>query len=208
MVLNLCIVLNSPTHDRTKVLYYVTAASGFSQFIGPPLGGWLMERNIWLPWQFLAVMGMLAGLIFFIMPETFPVAKQRRRNSNDSGKSTDSERDSETSGGDYDADPIPPQKTSSWGGALWARVRGSAGRVRTGFGPLMVPGLLCSFAIFLLEMIAKTSNTLHPQYASNKFSWNLHQTGWLMAIGPLGTCLVALCSFCWWWYVSLTPVSY
>lgn len=163
-------------------MYYIAATSSTANITAPLLGTWLMSMDIRLPYIVAGCLMLFSFPFIFALPETLKPA--------DSSSQQHSETDPLLSPRSHISESITSilgeEEEQSRLQRVLARIKIKLHQIRQGFKPLLVPGLLLCFAIVTIEILVTSVDNLIPQYASNKFGWELGKTGLLQSANQLG----------------------
>jgi len=161
----------APEDMRTTVFYMLGAGAIVCDVIMAPIGSWLLEKDLWLPFRFSSAILIFAVVMTLFMPET--LAAKKRIPSPDIPETRPAEPESE------------PQST-------WQRIltslRNNANSVTSALGVAWATRelRLCLLVVFLFTFNL-SSGALAIVYTSVFLNWPISRVGYLISANGMVT---------------------
>ncbi|PYH97882.1 MFS general substrate transporter, partial [Aspergillus ellipticus CBS 707.79] len=155
---------STPEIKRSQIFMYFDAALIAAEIISPPIGSLLMKESLWIPLLLNVACGFISILLSWYMPETNCFAVRGQKNGY-----TELSSDEEPSN--------PPLKHSNNGG-ITSLLHNITDSVRVIFTQTSILLLVVSF---LVSTFARDSMAFLLQYISNRYSWPIAKTSYLLS---------------------------
>ncbi|CAG8898198.1 unnamed protein product [Penicillium egyptiacum] len=156
---------STPEIKRSQIFMYFNAVVIVAEIISPPMGSLLMKQSLWVPLLLNSVCGAISIMLSWYMPETNHHAFRDQKG--DYTKISSSRDNEELSG--------PPPEDH---GSITALVHSLKDSMRMIFLQKNVALLVLSF---LISTFARDSMAFLLQYISNRYSWPIAKTSWLLS---------------------------
>jgi hypothetical protein len=147
-------------------MYYISTVVALTSLTGPPFGAWILQNNIWLPFELSAVLYLICCPVLLFLPETLRPLSQNH------AEQVTSEAPNENTPL-LNSDAAPMNHSSS-----------------TSFSVLASFNVIACLSIFFLRMFAVGASQFLLQYMSKRFSAPLHTFGWVSPLTSGGSIAV------------------
>ncbi|CAI7678157.1 unnamed protein product [Penicillium discolor] len=156
---------STPETKRSQIFMYFNAAVIIAEIISPPVGSLLMKQSLWVPLLLNSICGAISILLSWYIPETNEHAA--RHQDGDYTKIPSSGDNEELSG------PLPGDL-----GSIMALAHSLKDSMQIIFTQKNVALIAISF---LISTFARDSMAFLLQYISNRYSWPIAKTSWLLS---------------------------
>ena len=169
------------------MIYLVNSAELITEFLSPPIGAALMEKNVWLAFAVSVPILLLSYPIILALPESLaPAAAKECSGSDMTGSDGEREELLETVSNDlsclsfnYFLALVRPSDECQTVKSVRVTVRTIAVKL---YDLLQIPSVRISLALGFLDAFAVQSSALLLQFASKRFGWSLGHATYLLSI--------------------------
>ncbi|KAJ5167467.1 MFS general substrate transporter [Penicillium canariense] len=160
------LIIGGGSNVAASIFMYFNAAVIIAEIISPPIGSFLMQRSLWVPLLLNSACGAVSILLSWYMPETNPHAAAGYKNDY-TGISTSS-----------DDEQLPCSPAIEGNGSL----EGLLVSLKDSMYAIMTQkNVLLLVLSFLIATFARDSMAFLLQYVSNRYSWSIAKTSWLLS---------------------------